>query len=147
MLGAGEGSASDLSRCVGRGDEVLLIDTTGELVGYYGRADIVFVGKSLYAHGGQNMVEPCLHGAAVVVGPHTENFRPAMADLLAAGGIIQVDDPEALAGELMRLVDDPAARRELGQRGMALVKERRGVVLRSAAMILSDQASRVSSDL
>ena len=38
--------------------KVYLADTTGELMGLYGIADVVFVGKSLCAHGSQNMIEP-----------------------------------------------------------------------------------------
>lgn len=38
--------------------EVLLVDTTGELRDFYANADAIFVGKSLYSHGGQNLIEP-----------------------------------------------------------------------------------------
>lgn len=46
---------------------VFLADTTGELMGLYGIADAVFVGKSLCAHGAQNMIEPCLCGKPTAV--------------------------------------------------------------------------------
>ncbi len=75
---------------------VFLADTTGELMGLYGIADVVFVGKSLCAHGSQNMIEPCLCGKPTFVGPYTENFRPVMSDLLAADAIVQVKDEEDL---------------------------------------------------
>ena len=75
---------------------VYLADTTGELMGLYGIADVVFVGKSLCAHGSQNMIEPCLCGKPTLVGPYTENFRPVMSDLLASDAIIQVKDATEL---------------------------------------------------
>ena len=112
---------------------VLLADTTGELMGFYGNADIVFVGKSLCEHGAQNMIEPCLCGAATLVGPHTENFRPVMSDLLEAGALIQVPDAAALEREIGRLAADAAARRALGERGAVAVLKRKGVVGRCAA--------------
>jgi 3-deoxy-D-manno-octulosonic-acid transferase len=112
---------------------VLLGDTTGELMGFYGNADIVFVGKSLSEHGAQNMIEPCLCGAATLVGPNTENFRPVMSDLLDSGAVIQVPDAEALEREIERLVADGAAREALGASGVAAVLKRRGVVERCAA--------------
>lgn len=118
------------------GNAVLLVDTTGELMGYYGHADLVFVGKSLCAHGAQNMIEPCLCGAATVVGPHTENFRPVMADLLNANAIIQVPDAATLESVLARLTGDPAARQALGQRGAETVAQRRGVIKQCAALVL-----------
>ncbi len=122
------------------GDAVLLVDTTGELMGFYAHASCVFVGKSLCAHGAQNMIEPCLCGAATVVGPHTENFRPVMADLLEAGAILQVADAAALEQALARLADDAAERRALGRRAADAVVRRRGVAGRCAAWILDDAA-------
>ncbi len=122
---------------------VILADTTGELMGFYGTADIVFVGKSLCEHGAQNMIEPCLCGAATLVGPYTENFRPVMADLLAAKALIQVDSAEALARDVERLVRDAAARNELGEAGVLAVERRKGVVAKVAATL--NQALRAAS--
>ena len=112
---------------------VLLGDTTGELMGFYGNSDIVFVGKSLCEHGAQNMIEPCLCGAATLVGPHTENFRPVMSDLLDAGALIQVTDAKMLEREIARLLTDDGARKALGTCGVAAVLKRKGVVGRCAA--------------
>jgi len=107
---------------------ILLADTTGELMGFYGNAHIVFVGKSLCEHGAQNMIEPCLCGAATLVGPNTENFRPVMADLLDAQAIIQVKDADELEREITRLLTDPTARAQLAHRATAAVQRRTGVV-------------------
>ena len=104
---------------------VYLADTTGELMGLYGIADVVFVGKSLCAHGSQNMIEPCLCGKPTAVGPYTENFRPVMSDLLAADAIRQVKDEREL-GEFVKssFADDDG----LGARATAAVERRKGVV-------------------
>ena len=104
---------------------VYLADTTGELMGLYGIADVVFVGKSLCAHGSQNMIEPCLCGKPTAVGPYTENFRPVMSDLLAADAICQVKDEREL-GEFVKtsFTDDGG----LGARAAAAVERRKGVV-------------------
>ena len=104
---------------------MFLADTTGELMGLYGIADVVFVGKSLCAHGSQNMIEPCLCGKPTAVGPYTENFRPVMSDLLAADAIRQVKDEKEL-GEFVKtsFIDDGG----LGARAAAAVERRKGVV-------------------
>lgn len=120
----------------GGGDTVLVGDTTGELMGFYGNAQIVFVGKSLCEHGAQNMIEPCLCGAATLLGPNTENFRPVMADLLEAGAVVQVADAAELEREIARLLADESARRAQGARAVAAVERRRGVVARCAAILL-----------
>jgi 3-deoxy-D-manno-octulosonic-acid transferase len=107
--------------------QVLLADTTGELMGFYGVADIVFVGKSLCARGSQNMIEPCLCAKPTIVGPYTENFRPVMNELLSDNAIVQVKDVAELEQKIGLLLtcDDG-----LGMRAAAAVASRRGVVLR-----------------
>jgi len=112
---------------------VIIGDTTGELMGFYGNADIVFVGKSLCEHGAQNMIEPCLCGAATLVGPNTENFRPVMSDLLDADALLQVPDADALGREIERLLENDSAREALGLRAVKAVERRKGVVERCAA--------------
>ena len=54
---------------------VLLIDSIGELASLYSLADVAFVGGSLVPRGGHSILEPAQHGVAILVGPHTENFR------------------------------------------------------------------------
>ena len=120
------------------GRAVYLADTTGELMGLFGIASAAFVGKSLCAHGSQNMIEPCLCGIPTVVGPYTENFRPVMSDLLSADAILQVKDE----GELRKTVlsffgDGRAAAAALGERARAAVERRRGATERCARDILS----------
>ena len=121
----------------GEGGEgaVYLADTTGELMGLYGVADVVFVGKSLCEHGSQNMIEPCLCGKPTLVGPFTENFRPVMSDLKEGVAIIQVADENELASEIKRLFDNPADAAKLGGRATAAVLRRRGVVGKCVAEI------------
>lgn len=111
---------------------VYLCDTTGELMGLYGVSDVVYVGKNLFAKGSQNMIEPCLTGAATVVGPDTQNFRPVMSDLLAAGAIVQGADAKEVEDALIRFAREAAARRELGERARAAVESRKGLTDRIA---------------
>ena len=106
------------------------------MMGFYAHASIAFVGKSLCAHGAQNMIEPCLCGKATLVGPFTENFRPVMADLLAAQALVQVPDAAGLEREISRLLADAASREALGARAAAAVQRRRGVVGRCADLVL-----------
>lgn len=115
-----------------RGDDnkanaVYLADTTGELMGLYGISDVVFVGKSLCAHGSQNMIEPCLCGKATFVGPYTENFRPVMSDLLESQAIVQVKDEAELEA---RILDVFAGGETTAAKAKEAVEKRCGVVAR-----------------
>ncbi|MCQ2391189.1 MAG: 3-deoxy-D-manno-octulosonic acid transferase [Kiritimatiellae bacterium] len=118
---------------------VYLGDTTGEMMGFFGLATVAFVGKSLYAHGSQNMIEPCLCGVPTVVGPYTENFRPVMSDLLAAKAIRQVKNEDGVRREVVRLFGDEEERKALGARARDAVARRCGVVARCAAALLDGE--------
>ena len=108
---------------------VFLCDTTGEMMGLFGICDAAFVGKSLCAHGSQNMIEPCLCGKPTFVGPFTENFRPVMSDLLSSRAIVQVKDAAEL-GEKLLLHFTGGGDTELGERAYAAVMKRRGTTPR-----------------
>ncbi len=71
---AGSGAREwDGARAIAGG--IFLLDTIGELASLYEFADIAFVGGSLVPRGGHNVLEAAQFGAAILVGPHTENFR------------------------------------------------------------------------
>jgi 3-deoxy-D-manno-octulosonic-acid transferase len=90
------------------GVPVLLGDTLGEMAFYYGAADVAIVAGGFAPFGGQNLIEACAAGTPVIVGPHMHNFAQAVADAVAAGAAIQVDNPEeALRAAHALLLDAP----------------------------------------
>jgi len=116
--------------------DCLLVNTTGELRHFYTRADIVFVGKSLTAQGGQNPIEPAALGKAVVFGPHMENFPDIAPAFVRAGAALQVADEAGLETALTRLLEQADERRTMGQRAQAVVRENQGSIGRTVSMIL-----------
>src|SRR5664279_1310102 len=62
---------------------VILGDSMGELFSYYAACDVAFIGGSLLPYGGQNLIEACIMGKPVLVGPHTYNFELATAQAVA----------------------------------------------------------------
>ena len=113
----------------------MLLDTTGELQRWYGIATVVFMGKSLTAHGGQNPVEPILAGKPVVFGPHMENFATLAKTLVSNNGAIQVHDADSLEQALAELLRDREARQRLVQNARAALSEHQGATARAAALI------------
>jgi len=125
-------TALDGGRAVAGGDEVIVLDTVGELAACYGLAACAFVGRSLVPPGGgQNMMEPVALGLPVVVGPHTGNFKPEMALLRRANGIVEVQDGAGLEAALGRLLGDPATARRVGDAGRAVIEASRGATQRT----------------
>lgn len=95
---------------------VLLLDTIGELSAVYALGSVAFVGGSLVPRGGHNILEPAQRGAAILVGPHTENFRDIIRLFDRAGALRVVrPDPQALADVLLQLLGDRGAREHLGE--------------------------------
>ncbi|MGH9868845.1 MAG: 3-deoxy-D-manno-octulosonic acid transferase [Candidatus Polarisedimenticolia bacterium] len=115
---------------------VILLDTLGELAGAYALATVAFVGGSLVARGGQNMIEPAARGVPVLVGPHTQHFQSVVRDLLACGAAVRVHGAQDLAREARRFIDDPVARARAGEAGLALVTAHRGATGRTLERVL-----------
>lgn len=105
--------------------DVVLLDTIGELALVYRFATVVFVGGSLVPRGGHNVIEPAAFAKPIIVGPHTENFRQIVSDFARAGALVQAG-PEALALELIRLLEDPNEAYAMGQRARNILKANRG---------------------
>ncbi len=112
--------------------DVVLVDTTGELVAFYAAANIVFVGKSLMAHGGQNVIEAAALAKPIIVGPNMENFASVMADFLAAQALIQVNDSAALEKAVLTLWSDQDKQRNYGSRALEVTLRKAGAICASA---------------
>lgn len=115
---------------------VLLVDTVGELGAWWGTADIAFVGGSLGSRGGQNMIEPAAYGAAVAVGPNTQNFRDVVALLSDHDALALVRDGRELTAWVRRCLLDPEYSGAMGRRAQQLVREQTGATQRTLAAML-----------
>jgi 3-deoxy-D-manno-octulosonic-acid transferase len=134
-----EGGRDPWAACRSESSEtVLLVDTVGELAAVWGLADIAYVGGSLTpGRGGQNMLEPAAYGAAVLFGPHTENFRDIVAALLAEDAAVVVRSAQELTTRLRELLDTPNEARRRGERARAVVRQCQGGAERTFTLLLN----------
>ena len=109
----------------------LLVNTTGELRDWYDQATLVFIGKSLTAHGGQNPAEAVAAGKAVVFGPNMQNFSSLAAQLVREGGALQVASAAELEQTFRELLRQPEKRTELATRGARCLGTHRGAAART----------------
>jgi len=116
-------------------DAVFVVDTMGELVSFYGCAQVAFVGGSLEDIGGHNLLEPAAVGTAAVSGPHLHNFADIAARMKAAGALRVGADADAVAMHLGELLGDAQARAAMVAAGLALVGEGRGALSRTLALV------------
>ena len=112
------------------GDQVLLGDTMGELLFLYALADIAFVGGSLVANGGHNLLEPAALGKPVLSGPHLFNFLDIAAQLREAGALSEVENAMQLADKVAALLNEPSEMQRMSQAGLSVLKANQGALER-----------------
>lgn len=111
-------------------EDILVLDTHGELAGLYAVCEVAFIGGSLVPIGGHNPIEAAIHGVPTVWGPHMENFRDACGLLERHGGY-PARDAEDAARIMSWLLREPHQRREAGRLAKAVVLENRGALTRT----------------
>lgn len=115
--------------------DVILGDTMGEMPFFYAAADIAIVGGSFEPHGGQNFIEACAIGTAVIVGPHTHNFSDAVTSAHQAGAIVQVQSPQEAFDRVVVWLERPEQALEMGLSGRSWVVNHLGATKRMVQAI------------
>ncbi len=120
-----------------RSQNILLLDSMGELIDAYAAGDIAFIGGSLVPVGGHNPLEPAALGLPVIFGPHMSNARESAQSLLTAKGALQVSDAGELQTALEKLTGDRESIRRLGNNALRVVEEKRGASEKISLIILN----------
>ena len=115
--------------------QCFIVDAMGELLPYYAACDVAFVGGSLEAIGGHNVLEPAALAKPVVLGPHTFNFEDITNQLLNTGAAIRVNNAKDLEEACTRLFRQPDLRDQMGRAGLELVKSGQGALERTLEII------------
>ena len=110
------------------GDQVLLGDTMGELLLFFGACDIAFVGGSLVPVGGHNLIEPAAWQVPVISGPHLFNFVEASRLLLEAKGMVICEGAGVIAHQVTELLQNPTLAAEMGAAAKWVADNNRGAL-------------------
>ena len=108
--------------------DVFLGDTIGEIGLYLRLTEVAFVGRSLFAEGGQNPLEPASIGCAILSGSNVQNFRDSYEKLAKNGSAKIVRDVEMLAKGVFYLLNNDEARQDMIAAGQQTVIEMRGAL-------------------
>ncbi|MBI5450313.1 MAG: lipid IV(A) 3-deoxy-D-manno-octulosonic acid transferase [Gammaproteobacteria bacterium] len=120
-----------------RQHDIFVGDTMGELKQFYAASDVAFVGGSLVATGGHNILEPAALSRPVLFGPHMYNFSAASQLLLAAGAARQLPSTaRAVASAVTELLADSTLRTRMGEAGARVVAENRGALERTVQLLI-----------
>ena len=115
--------------------DILLGDTMGELMTFFGACDIAFVGGSLVSNGGHNMIEPAAWGKPTLSGLSVFNFAEVSRLLAEAGGLSLVEDAAALAESVIVLMKNPEQAQQMGLSAQQVAEANRGALERLLAVI------------
>lgn len=115
--------------------QVLIGDTMGELMAFFGASRLAFVGGSLIPHGGHNLLEPAAWGRAILTGPHTFNFDRVTRLLSEAGAALVVADENELTVQLRKLLAEEGRVRAMGESARQMVASNRGALDRLLALV------------
>ncbi|GAA5525159.1 3-deoxy-D-manno-octulosonic acid transferase [Microbulbifer aestuariivivens] len=113
---------------VGTAEQVLLGDTMGELLRFYGACDVALVGGSLVPVGGHNMIEPAAWGVPVVCGPHLHNFAKVAELLRGAGALRVAETPREIAASVAVWLEDAQRRDRDGAAGRRVAEANSGAL-------------------
>lgn len=118
-------------------EDVVLVDTYGELPTIYALGTVCFVGGSLvpewaeppgFHHEGHNPLEPAFHGKPVLFGPRMGNFESLAHSFLESGAGCRVGSGDELAACTRTLFADKERLQEMSQEASRIV-ERQGDAL------------------
>jgi len=114
---------------------VLLVDTVGELGGWWGTATIAFVGGSMGKRGGQNMIEPAAYGAAVCFGPNTKNFRDIVTMMSRDNAAEVIHDQREMEQFVRHCLEDSDYVKQLGNNAQCLVQRQVGATQKTMELL------------
>lgn len=122
-------------KSLSRKNDVVLVDTMGDLSGLYSQATFVFCGGSLVPRGGHNIMEAAAWGKPVFYGPYMKDFEDAKEILESdqAGGTIH--SAEELHDRILSLIKNPDAYKKMAARARAVALSQTGSARRQAQLI------------
>ena len=118
------------------GQPVLLADSMGELVTFFGAANCAFVGGSLIDRGGHNPLEAAACAIPVITGPSYYNFAQIYPQLIENKGCVEVDSAMALGEQLKLFASKPEQAMKQGRKALEIVKKNQGALDKTFKLIL-----------
>ncbi|MHB9035284.1 MAG: 3-deoxy-D-manno-octulosonic acid transferase [Armatimonadota bacterium] len=119
------------------GDEdIVILDTFGELAQVYAIADVSFVGGSLIPRGCHSILQPISQGKPVFFGPYTFKAKDLVAQAKAAGVGFEVTDGRELGERLITMLGDTALLDDIRTRCEKMMQANQGASKRTAEALV-----------
>ncbi|MDH4380022.1 MAG: 3-deoxy-D-manno-octulosonic acid transferase [Vampirovibrionales bacterium] len=116
-------------------EDVVILDTIGELTTLYRLMDLAVMGGSFIPHGGQNPLEPLAVGIPTLVGPCMTNFAAIEAELLAVQACEKVASADALVAQVAVWLENPEEAKASVARAQVVLAQHKGASQRVCNII------------
>lgn len=127
---------SSLARQARGKEDVILLDTIGELSTVYSVCDVIFVGKSIFPPGGgHSLLEPVAAGKSPFHGPYVQYYEEARAALKEAGLAVELKDKTEFAFHFGKILEDDDKRDEIAKRAWSFLEDRKGASKKAAEAV------------
>ncbi len=96
------------SQVIAEKTRVLVGDTMGEMMIFFGASDAAVVCGSFVSHGGHNVLEPASWAKPVISGPYVHNFQVICDEMKNDHALSIVNSSASLGDMLIKVLSDPA---------------------------------------
>jgi|YNPNPStandDraft_1061719.scaffolds.fasta_scaffold00001_79 3-deoxy-D-manno-octulosonic-acid transferase len=128
------------------GEDVVILDTLGELAKVYAIADVTFVGGSLIKRGCHSILQPIAQGKPVFFGPYTFKAKDLVSQAKAAGVGFEIHDADELGREIARILSAPRLLSEIASHCERMMQANLGASKRTAAVLVELYREAVGSN-
>jgi 3-deoxy-D-manno-octulosonic-acid transferase len=115
---------------------IVLWDRFGELASAYRTAQVAFIGGSLAPLGGQNFLEPLVHGIVPIIGPSWSNFYWVGNEIIDQQLVRIAVNKQMVLENIRQLLVDPPDRTEVSKAASRYIRARQGGRKRACDLII-----------
>jgi len=110
-------------------NEIVILDSLGEMMGWFSISDYAFIGGSLVEHvGGHNVIEPIAFGVPVLTGPFVHNWKSVCQELEKADAIQIKHSAKEIMETILNLYKNPQEREKQVFHACRVMQQNKGAV-------------------
>lgn len=107
--------------------QVIVGDTMGEMMLFFGVSDIAIIGGSFIEHGGHNMLEAAAWGLPIISGKSVYNFSKIATDMEQQQALLLLD-ADKLVESIQTFLQDASGAQSFGQKALHYVESNKGAL-------------------
>jgi len=118
-------------------DEVLILNTIGDLQDFYTSCEITVLCGTFAEIGGHNILEPIRAGSYTIIGPNDFKIKALTTPFIERDALVQVKTTDELIEAISEAITNPDLRKKKVENGIRLIKENQNVLNDTKDRLLS----------